>query len=163
VAEPIIVEERNNIVPLRRFNYSRLWLASAASLLVLITVTALYLLPDRGQNHVATVTSPVANKSQPLTNSSSAPDQVVSKATADASINSEPKTQIGKIRGRRATTRNHQEIARNKKVTQENVTDFIPLTYTSDANELESGLMVRVNIQRSTLIAMGLPMNVEGD
>jgi hypothetical protein len=41
------------------------------------------------------------------------------------------------------------------------VTDYIPLTYLSNATALDSGLVVRVQMPRSTLISMGLPMNVE--
>jgi hypothetical protein len=39
--------------------------------------------------------------------------------------------------------------------------DFIPLTWVSDAASVQSGLIVRVEVERSTLIAMGLPLNVE--
>jgi hypothetical protein len=41
------------------------------------------------------------------------------------------------------------------------VTDYVPLTYLSTATALDSGLVVRVQVPRSTLISMGLPMNVE--
>jgi hypothetical protein len=41
------------------------------------------------------------------------------------------------------------------------VTDYVPLTYLSTATALDSGLVVRVQVSRSTLISMGLPMNVE--
>lgn len=43
----------------------------------------------------------------------------------------------------------------------ETVTDFIPLTYSVDSTRLEGGQMVRVLIQRSALISLGLPMNGE--
>lgn len=44
---------------------------------------------------------------------------------------------------------------------QETTTDYIPLTYLSDATALQSGVVVRVEIPRATLLAMGLPMNSE--
>ena len=50
------------------------------------------------------------------------------------------------------------QIAGNR---NEVVTDYIPLTYMSNATALDSGLVVRVQEPRSTLISMGLPMNVE--
>jgi hypothetical protein len=40
-------------------------------------------------------------------------------------------------------------------------TDYIPLTYLADATALHSGTVVRVEVPRSTLIAMGLPLNAE--
>lgn len=43
----------------------------------------------------------------------------------------------------------------------ETVTDYIPLTYLADATAVESGIVVRVELSRSALVAMGLPVNVE--
>jgi hypothetical protein len=43
----------------------------------------------------------------------------------------------------------------------ETVTDYIPLTYLADATAVESGIVVRVELSPSALIAMGLPVNVE--
>ncbi|MGH9939594.1 MAG: hypothetical protein ACREAM_25415 [Blastocatellia bacterium] len=42
----------------------------------------------------------------------------------------------------------------------ETVTDYIPLT--ADATAVESGIVIRVEMSRSALIAMGLPVNAEG-
>lgn len=44
-------------------------------------------------------------------------------------------------------------------VTAQATTEFIPLTYISDAASLQSGLIVRVEVPRATLVAMGLPVN----
>jgi hypothetical protein len=43
----------------------------------------------------------------------------------------------------------------------ETVTDYIPLTYLADVTALESGIVVRVELSPSALIAMGLPVNTE--
>jgi hypothetical protein len=40
-------------------------------------------------------------------------------------------------------------------------TGYIPLTYSTDKNAAKDGLVVRVEIARSSLIAMGLPLNIE--
>ena len=40
-------------------------------------------------------------------------------------------------------------------------TNYIPLTYTPRANAAQDGLVVRVEVPRSTLLAMGLPLNAE--
>lgn len=42
-------------------------------------------------------------------------------------------------------------------------TDYIPLSYVSEATAMESGHVVRMMVSRSTLMSMGLPMNVERD
>ncbi len=43
----------------------------------------------------------------------------------------------------------------------ETTTGFIPLTYLSSTTALQSGVIVRVEVERATLIAMGLPLNLE--
>jgi len=43
----------------------------------------------------------------------------------------------------------------------ETVTDFIPLTAIADATAMRSGTVVRVEVPRASLIAMGLPLHVE--
>jgi hypothetical protein len=37
----------------------------------------------------------------------------------------------------------------------------VPLTFAGETKALENGFIVRVEVPRSTLIAMGLPLNVE--
>jgi hypothetical protein len=44
---------------------------------------------------------------------------------------------------------------------EEMTTDFLPLTYDSDLAQLEAGQVVRVELPRSALQSLGLPMNVE--
>jgi hypothetical protein len=39
--------------------------------------------------------------------------------------------------------------------------DFFPLTYEEDAEPMESGQLIRVQIPRSALVSFGLPVNVE--
>jgi hypothetical protein len=43
----------------------------------------------------------------------------------------------------------------------EDATDFFPLTYGGDPRPMERGEVIRVQTQRSALIAFGLPVNVE--
>lgn len=40
-------------------------------------------------------------------------------------------------------------------------TDFMPLTYDGGATAMDSGHVVRVELPRSALVSMGLPMNIE--
>jgi negative regulator of sigma E activity len=54
------------------------------------------------------------------------------------------------------------ELARaNKSAPSETVTDFIPLTALADSTAMRSGTVVRVEMPRASLIAMGLPLHVE--
>jgi hypothetical protein len=40
-------------------------------------------------------------------------------------------------------------------------TDFVPLTYLNSATAMDSGIVVRVEVSREKLAAMGLPLNLE--
>jgi len=52
-------------------------------------------------------------------------------------------------------------IASNQVAKNEVVTDYIPLTYMNDSTAFDSGSVVRVQVPRSTLVSMGLPMNID--
>ena len=41
------------------------------------------------------------------------------------------------------------------------MTDFVPLTAIADATAMRSGTIVRVEMPRASLIAMGLPLHAE--
>jgi negative regulator of sigma E activity len=49
----------------------------------------------------------------------------------------------------------------NKPAVSETVTDFIPLTAVADSTAMRSGTIVRVEMPRASLIAMGLPLHIE--
>ena len=55
---------------------------------------------------------------------------------------------------------NTLEVERNAE-RNELATDFYPLTYEASLAPLESGRVVRVELPRSALISMGLPMSME--
>ncbi len=50
-----------------------------------------------------------------------------------------------------------REVVKSEPVTEQ--ADFIPLTWVSDTASVRSGTVVRVEVQRATLMAMGLPVN----
>lgn len=52
-------------------------------------------------------------------------------------------------------------VAGNQIAKNEVVTDYIPLTYINDSTAFDSGSVVRVQVPRSTLVSMGLPMNAD--
>jgi hypothetical protein len=41
------------------------------------------------------------------------------------------------------------------------MTEFIPLTYLAEETAIQSGTVIRVEMARSTLLAMGLPVSVD--
>jgi hypothetical protein len=51
--------------------------------------------------------------------------------------------------------------ARESAAGNETVTDYIPLTYLADATAVDGGIVLRVELSRSALIAMGLPVDIE--
>ncbi|QQS47485.1 MAG: hypothetical protein IPM66_02160 [Acidobacteriota bacterium] len=64
------------------------------------------------------------------------------------------KAEPAKAPTRRATKRT---VVKSEAVSEQ--ADFIPLTLVSDTASVRSGTVVRVEVQRATLIAMGLPVN----
>ena len=46
---------------------------------------------------------------------------------------------------------------------QEIASDFVPLTLATDERALTNGMLVRLEVSRASLIALGLPLRVEGD
>lgn len=55
------------------------------------------------------------------------------------------------------TAQSDNTVAQNTETT----TDYIPLTYAGDERALQNGVVVRLEVPRSTLLAMGAPLNVE--
>jgi hypothetical protein len=148
-------------VPKPRRHLSRwAWAAAAAVILALLSITALRL------SHTASERQ--ASGEQPKTDQPTIEHKdvepqplVPDKHQQAVSIPGAPKPK-GKI------ARHHDIIAvgnhrhtKDNVNTQEVTTNFIPLTYVAEATAMESGQVVRVMVSRSSLIAMGLPMNVE--
>ncbi|MBI3650980.1 MAG: hypothetical protein HY231_08000 [Acidobacteria bacterium] len=110
------------------------------------------------QNHQAEVTnSPQENPSEhPITTTTPEPKDTAT--TRPHAVTGKP--QSG---GRGANSYQPHTTQQTMATSNQNevVTDYIPLTYLSIATALDSGLVVRVQVPRSTLISMGLPMNVE--
>jgi hypothetical protein len=45
--------------------------------------------------------------------------------------------------------------------TKKNTNEYVPLTYLASATAMESGTVVRVQLSRSALMSLGLPLNIE--
>lgn len=61
---------------------------------------------------------------------------------------------------RRAAPRSQPQLAASAS-NNEIATNYIPLTYTPRTDAPQDGMVVRVEVARSTLLAMGLPLNAE--
>lgn len=59
------------------------------------------------------------------------------------------------------TSPRRTRAARSNQADAEVVTDFMPLTYGAAMSPNDGGQLVRVELPRSALVSMGLPMNVE--
>jgi hypothetical protein len=53
------------------------------------------------------------------------------------------------------------EVALNEAEPTEVTTGFVPLTYLNSATAMESGIVVRVEVAREKLVALGLPLNLD--
>jgi hypothetical protein len=119
------------------------WSLAAAIVLILLAVAALLWLPrpSRETHEVA----PLVPHSIPAPPPSNV-DQAITPPSA-----STPQQPRHVARRRPRTDNRADEVA----------TDFLPLTYIAGPAASDSGHVVRMNVPRSALIAMGFPMNVD--
>ncbi len=141
----------------RARNWARWSLAAAALILFALTVALLSRNVTLNSNNMSSgvglepTPTPAAPKQEPPR--IILPDNRERKVEKYLADSSNPSTK------RRAQ---HRLTAPNDLASKsETVTDYIPLTYLADATAVESGIVVRVELSPSALIAMGLPVNVE--
>ena len=148
------------------------WLMAAAALLMLAAIlVALQVLHQ--QSKADSSTNP-----EPATVAQESPSKDTTPQTHGVTSQSEPQSGITKKEDVQSAARNDKtnhaprlprrrlrpvfrpELA-NTINPAETVTDFIPLTAIADATAMHSGTIVRVEMPRASLIAMGLPLNAE--
>ena len=66
---------------------------------------------------------------------------------------------ITKPRSRPQLPRKGKSEAGENKLAQETKTEFFPLTYAANAKALQNGMLMRVEVPKTTLIAMGIQVN----
>jgi hypothetical protein len=71
-------------------------------------------------------------------------------------------TQLPKTNVQRRAPRRSRSIDRTADE-NEIASEFIPLTLAADEKELENGMLVRLEVPRARLIAMGVPLHIEGN
>jgi len=118
-------------------------LAAAASILALVAlgIQLMRPVPRPGGEEVIALVEP-AIKVKPEINKDREPKNVESTESVP-----ESKKAVPRVRRRPAAVNSAAEP------------DFIPLTWVSDTASLRSGTVVRVEVERATLLAMGLPVN----
>jgi len=143
--------------PARSRNLARWRLAAAALILFAVAVALL-----------SRVGSPNLKKDDLTGREKPSPSSIPSRREQSPRRDIEPDKPEQKIdayvakktptkRHTRRRAANPDEVARN----DETVTDYIPLTYLADATAVEGGIVLRVELPPSALMAVGLPAPVE--
>ncbi len=99
---------------------------------------------QRGPGVSSTLTTASASQEQ-------APEKALSARQPETVTKNAPRHPPAPMR--RAARRHHADEA-------EIATDYLPLTYVADSAAPESGLVMRVKVPRSTLVSLGVPMNL---
>jgi hypothetical protein len=125
-------------------------LAAAAMIFILLLSAAVwrYLAKASGQN------GPAENPST-LTKSPARQEQPAVAVEPSSSRRADDK--------RRARRNVRDRQIRRAADRVEVASDFVPLTPAMDQKAIENGMIVRLEVSRSKLIAMGLPLHMEGD
>ena len=144
--------KRLSILTLMRGWRWQLTAATAAILLGLTVVSSFWFRaePIRVATKKATVfpapTTPVTNA-------------VEKQSDIAVSSHHQEQSALKKISAQPQRARRSKLQVEAKKMRQETATEFIPLTYATDTKALQNGTVMRVEVPRTTLIAMGLPLN----
>jgi hypothetical protein len=146
-------------IPSRRL-WARSTLAAAAGLIALLAVGAIVATrrdspvdPRSEMARAGAVDStprPAPSASPSPSSSPSGPSKAPSTTTAPA--HKRPRAQLASAR----STASRQSVG-----DAEETTAFIPLTYMGGGAATDGGLIVRVEVPRTTLLSLGLPLNLE--
>jgi hypothetical protein len=168
-AVPVRTEPANLSKPATTGHWSRWAMVAAAAILVLLAAVTIRLLNAKSPVDAVPDVPTMADGSKepaPQVRTPQAPENQKSSIAADKQHRGTSNT--GKSQGVRQVAKNDRSrkvqattIAANQLAQNEVVTDYIPLTYMNNSTAFDSGLVVRVQVPRSTLISMGLPMNIE--
>jgi hypothetical protein len=166
----------------RRTSYARWALAAAATIILAVTLLASRL--TRTPVQTATADSVIAAASlnfpevksisiptAPTNNSNVKTDAPVAirkakalkpQADALAAVQRDKRKferKLNPVKTENAASEVATEVAVNE--VKEIKSDFVPLTYLNSATAMESGIVVRVEVAREKLAALGLPLNLE--
>ncbi|MGE0132827.1 MAG: anti-sigma factor [Blastocatellales bacterium] len=148
--------------PVRGRGWARWSLAAAAALIIFaVAIALLSRNAEPNQNKLSVAGNPTPSPT-PMTRDQKqqreiSPDNQERKVEKHIADISKPPIKLRAPRRATASPTATDDVASEI----ETVTDYIPLTYLADATAVESGIVVRVELSRSALIAMGLPVNVD--
>jgi hypothetical protein len=148
-------------------NWMRWGLAAAATILALFMSAVVWRRHSMAPVQTAlTGSQPASTKSQVQTKQTGEPvksvapvgqtDQVTSQLAQKDNSNRRARRGLKKAR-------NGQEEQNGREAVRDEVASvFVPLTAAMDEKAIENGMIVRLEVPRSKLIAMGLPLHLEG-
>jgi hypothetical protein len=140
-----------------------LWLMAAAAALALLALTGAWELSHRS---VATPSGSTEEAGTPG-NGVAVPAPGSSVAPPDAAPGKVAPAATGKSESPRTFRRRLRPVFRPEMARvqlgdpRETVTDFLPLTAIAEKTDIPTGTIMRVELPRASLLAMGFPMNVE--
>lgn len=147
--------------------------AAAAALLLLAVLAALEVLHRQSQAEPPVGLQPQVAQESPskeglaqtngVTGQSSLESSIKQRGDVQTSARNDKTGNAPRAQRRRMRPVFHPELARMTRPSRvsETVSEFIPLTELADATAISSGTIVRVEMPRASLIAMGLPLNAE--
>ena len=139
--------------PAKQTNWTRWALAAAATILMLFTISILlWRRPAANEQLVAERVQPTPQVTQVL--STPLAPQAAQTVVAPPFAN--------EAKARRRVARTVRVVAPAAEE-EELVSEFVPLTLAADERALANGTLVRLEVPRARLIAMGLPLRVEAD
>jgi hypothetical protein len=149
---------------LNTFQWVRWGLAAATLILVALALTAVFRhrVPGSGDLTAGTASTPA-----PMERSTTPGTDLPKADLPKTHLREQNQNVLAGSNGNKI--RRHQNNRAPRRVidsgdiaaNNETVTDFIPLTFLADATAVDSGVVVRVELSRSALLAMGLPVDVE--
>lgn len=135
-------------------------LAAAAVVLLLVTVSLLLL---RQSNHLEKRDLASGATPTPQVTPASTQTPVVNPTPIPQLVDSQPREQLAQQRVAKQRPVRRTRAAETTTDEQELASEFVPLTLDTDERALANGTLVRLEVPRARLIAMGLPLRVEAD
>lgn len=155
--------------PVVEISSRRRWLsvaaiaAAAVLLIALVLPVLLKLAKPAPRNESAKVDG--GNPVQTTTTPERKQDKTAALPIDKKSINAQKESRVSAPRATVRPPRTHERAPATNLTdmasTKKNTNEYVPLTYLASATAMESGTVVRVQLSRSALRSLGLPLNIE--